>query len=419
MKDVFFSSPEYKSYHFQRSINQIRAFLLIFILMITLSTFYDFATESEFFASINMIRFVMIVPYFVIVYILTYFEFSEKYYQPMILVGYVIVGLGISLILMMEPNAFHFYAIMGTCIVFFVLLIRMLFIYALTGTIVVLTVYHLFAINILYSVNETAHMISFFYLMMSTLILTAHYANEKRVYDDYKVENKLEMSASSLESELSKALTEVSTTQRLTVESLSSLAESKDKTTSDHLERVGYLCRSIAEQLPVSYFYNEKYTKDEYVKNIELASLLHDIGKIGVTSTILNKPGPLSNDERKKMEKHTIVGFNTLRRIHRRFPKNTLIDMGIEIARSHHENWDGSGYPDKLSKYDIPLSARIVSIVDVFDALISQRPYKEAFTYEDTVQMMKDLKSRKFDPKLLDYFLTVISKRSTKGKLNI
>jgi putative two-component system response regulator len=133
------------------------------------------------------------------------------------------------------------------------------------------------------------------------------------------------------------------------------------------------------------------------------ASPLHDVGKIGIPDGILLKAGPLSPDEREIMQTHTTIGANILSG-----SDNELLTMAREIALSHHEKWDGSGYPQGLSGEDIPLAARMVAITDVFDALTSQRPYKEAWPVPQALQFMSDGAGHHFDPSLMRAFVDLV-----------
>jgi len=135
-----------------------------------------------------------------------------------------------------------------------------------------------------------------------------------------------------------------------------------------------------------------------------LASSLHDIGKVGIPDSILNKPGKLTEDEFSIMKTHVEIGTNTLSKLQEEYPNNSFVQLGIEITQCHHEKWDGNGYPKGLSGNDIPLSARIMAIVDVYDALISQRSYKLAYTHEDAIVMINEQIGKHFDPDLVNYF---------------
>lgn len=187
---------------------------------------------------------------------------------------------------------------------------------------------------------------------------------------------------------------------------LAKLAESRDENTGDHLQRMKIYSRVIAQLL----YENDKF-KDivdiEYIENIEKFSPLHDIGKVGIRDKVLLKPGKLSLEEFDEMKQHTIYGGEVLRAADEHLRKNgkSVFALGIEIAEGHHEKWDGSGYPFGKRGEDIPLSARIVAIADVFDALTSRRPYKEPFALDDAFKLILDGKDKHFDPSIVDIFI--------------
>lgn len=169
---------------------------------------------------------------------------------------------------------------------------------------------------------------------------------------------------------------------------LSTAAEAKDDDTGEHVFRVLDMCFELALAIGLSQTQAEKISR---------FSPMHDIGKIHIPDQILQKPGPLSPKEWELMKQHTVFGEKIL-------GVKPFYKMAREIARSHHENWDGSGYPDGLKGEDIPLPARIVSIVDVFDALTNKRPYKDAWSFEKTISVMESL-TGKFDPEILPVFI--------------
>lgn len=143
----------------------------------------------------------------------------------------------------------------------------------------------------------------------------------------------------------------------------------------------------------------------DFVEAVESAAPLHDIGKVAVPDHVLNKPGPLTADERGLMQAHTVAGADTLAEVSARYPFATgFFSTAVEIARSHHEKWDGTGYPDRLAGEAIPLSARLVAVADVYDALRSRRVYKPAFTHAEAVEQMLDRSPGHFDPALLGVF---------------
>lgn len=175
---------------------------------------------------------------------------------------------------------------------------------------------------------------------------------------------------------------------------LAAAAEEKDKETGDHLIRIQQVSYAICRELKLS---------DALSETISLFSVIHDVGKIHIPDKILNKPGPLDDEEWIIMRGHTIAGEKIL-------GKKKYYAIAREIARWHHENWDGSGYPDGLPGKQIPVSARIVAVADVYDALTSKRPYKDAWDIERTREEMEKLSGKKFDPDILTAFFRVIEK---------
>ncbi len=142
-----------------------------------------------------------------------------------------------------------------------------------------------------------------------------------------------------------------------------------------------------------------------YNNNISKASALHDIGKVAIPDKILLKPGKLTKKEFEIMKTHTIAGADTLLSVKEQFPDNKFVETGISIVKFHHEKWDGNGYPCGLKGEDIPLSARIVALVDVYDSLRSKRIYKEDFSHEESIKIIKEGRGIHFDPDISDVFM--------------
>ena len=186
---------------------------------------------------------------------------------------------------------------------------------------------------------------------------------------------------------------------------LAKLAEARDEDTGEHLERMKVYSSKIAEFLYGDGLFQDKIDL-EYINQIERFSPLHDIGKVGVPDGILLKPGKLTPEEFEEMKKHTTYGAEVLRTAEKTISrhKRCLFGIGIEIAEGHQEWWDGSGYPFGRKEEEIPLSARIVAVADVLDALTSERPYKKAFPFEQSFQMMMEERGTHFDPVILDCF---------------
>lgn len=178
---------------------------------------------------------------------------------------------------------------------------------------------------------------------------------------------------------------------------LAEAAEFRDDATGKHTFRVGTISALIAEELGFS---------DDFISLIDKAARLHDLGKIGIPDAILLKPGKLDEEEFAVMRQHCVIGAKVLCGGH-----SELLEMAERIAQSHHEHWNGHGYPDQLQGKEIPIEARIVSVVDVFDALTHARPYKDAWSTQDAVDYITSHKDKQFDTEVVDAFLSVLEKR--------
>lgn len=196
-------------------------------------------------------------------------------------------------------------------------------------------------------------------------------------------------------SELRRALTELEIAQAETVRRLSMAVEFRDEDTGAHIERIGRFSTLLSEQVGL---------ESERCELMSYAAPLHDVGKVAIPDAILLKPGALTAEERAIVETHAEEGYRLLRG-----SSSSILDMAATIALSHHEKWDGSGYPRGLAGEEIPIEGRIVAIADVFDALTTDRVYRSAFTLERAVEMMREQRGLHFDPVLLDIFLEVLS----------
>jgi putative two-component system response regulator len=192
--------------------------------------------------------------------------------------------------------------------------------------------------------------------------------------------------------------------RELTIFTLAKLAESRDEDTGSHLDRIREYCRVIAEHLSRQDEFRDQ-VDGEYVQLICLTSPLHDIGKVGIPDSILLKKGPLSREEFEVMKRHTLIGSKTLDAAVEAHPEAHFLDMARDIARHHHERFDGSGYPDGLAGGAIPLSCRIVALADVYDALTTKRVYKPAFSHEKSRQLILDGSGAQFDPAIVRAFV--------------
>jgi putative two-component system response regulator len=196
---------------------------------------------------------------------------------------------------------------------------------------------------------------------------------------------------------------QIADSQMETIFAVAKLAEARDDETAMHLERVQAYCRLLATGLSAHPRYRST-VGSAWIGNIYHASPLHDIGKVAIPDQILLKPGKLTTEEFEIMKTHTVVGAQTLRTVHERYPDNAFIAMGIDVARSHHEWWDGAGYPDGHAGEDIPLSARIVAVADCYDAIRSRRRYKPAVPHEETCAIILGESGKHFDPGVMAVF---------------
>jgi putative two-component system response regulator len=195
----------------------------------------------------------------------------------------------------------------------------------------------------------------------------------------------------------------IADSQMGTIFAVAKLAEARDDETALHLERVQIYCQLLATGLSEHPAYRSTLGS-AWIGNIYHASPLHDIGKVAIPDSILLKPGKLTGEEFEIMKTHTVLGSQTLRTVLDRYPDNAFVAMGIEVARSHHEWWNGAGYPDGHAGEEIPLSARIVAVADCYDAIRSKRRYKPAIPHAETCAIILGESGKHFDPGVIAVF---------------
>ena len=195
------------------------------------------------------------------------------------------------------------------------------------------------------------------------------------------------------------------------VEGLAKLAESRDPETGDHLVRMSLYSYILAEEIVNSDAHQEKLSSS-YPRHVYHFAPMHDIGKVGIEDKILLKPGKLTIEERTDMQRHPAIGADVLRRCEKQVNQAgySMFKIGIEIAEGHHEKYDGTGYPYQRKGNEIPLSARIVALADVFDALTSRRPYKEAWPVEKALKLINEESGKHFDPDVVTAFIRALPK---------
>ena len=221
-----------------------------------------------------------------------------------------------------------------------------------------------------------------------------------------KVQKELESTNMHLEELVQEKIKEIADSQLATLVALSKLAEFRDETTGHHLERTSEFCKMLAVHLSAKSPYIHNITPD-FIRNIYYSAPLHDIGKVGIPDNILLKQGKLLPEEFEVMKKHVLLGSLALQKVLDEYPRNSFVNMGVQLTRYHHEKWNGKGYPDGLSGEAIPLPARIMALADVYDALRSRRPYKEGITHEESVRIIREDSGQSFDPVIVDAFLAL------------
>ena len=172
---------------------------------------------------------------------------------------------------------------------------------------------------------------------------------------------------------------------------LADAVDVRDRATGLHAQRVRRYALGLAEAVDPSLLADP---------SLEYGFLLHDVGKIAISDQILLKPGPLSEEERDLLREHPVIGAQILRNV------AMLHGSGLDVVRSHHERWDGAGYPDGLAGEQIPLAARVFAVIDTLDAMTSDRPYRQALTWDDAVDEILAQSGRQFDPSIVELFVT-------------
>jgi response regulator RpfG family c-di-GMP phosphodiesterase len=203
---------------------------------------------------------------------------------------------------------------------------------------------------------------------------------------------------------VSQRTTQITETRDVAMFVIATLAESRDPETGEHLERIRSYCHILAEELRNNSPYAE-WLDDKFIEDLYRSSPLHDIGKVGIPDSILLKPGSLNDDEFEIMKQHSMIGAEALGRNIRTATNADFLEMAADIAKYHHERFNGTGYPEGLKGKEIPLAARIVALADVYDALTNSRVYKPAFRPEIAYMMICQERGKHFDPVIVDAFI--------------
>lgn len=222
----------------------------------------------------------------------------------------------------------------------------------------------------------------------------------KRMHDFLRDQNKF------LDAEVQKRTAEVGAIQDVTIHAMASLAETRDNETGNHIRRTQHYMRVLAEKLRHHPRFAHFLDDDKTIEMLFKSAPLHDIGKIGIPDRILLKPGKFEPEEFEIMKTHTTLGRDAIEHAEKQLGvEMPFLTLAKEIAYGHQEKWDGTGYPQGLSGDDIPISARLMAVADVYDALISRRVYKEGMPHEKAVSIITQGKGQHFDPDMVDAFL--------------
>lgn len=222
----------------------------------------------------------------------------------------------------------------------------------------------------------------------------------------YSMQRDLEQNNRQLSIMVARQMEKLRLEQKNIMTALARLVENKENVAGDHYKNIMYNSRILAQGMQLSPKFEDVVT-DDFIDTLESSAGLHDIGKIMIPDYILLKNAPLDREERKVMCTHAEIGAKMLIDIYQGVGKNDFIEMAIDIAWYHHECWDGTGYPKGLKGNDIPLAARIVKVVDVFDAMINERRYKKPIPLDETLDYIQNNAGTAFDPDIISVFMKI------------
>lgn len=403
-----------QSYVMDQNISFMRKTILVCILAYSSFGILDYILYPEHLIIFFQIRFGVVVPYLIFLYGMSYTKVFSRLRQYLLILLYSLAGNGIVIMIYIIGGD-NFYT-NGLFLVFGIgfYLIRLRF---RNSIIAFLSVVVFFIVLELTTDSMTLKEIlvnTVFYVSYGAIGIFGSFFNDNYIKAQFKYEIDSNEEKHALEEKINQQLiklnlqlAEINTAHEETIYSLAKLAESRDELTSGHLSRVGELSYILAKEINSELYNKNNSDKITVLESIKLSSILHDIGKISISDKILNKPGKLTKEEFEIIKTHTSIGAETLKSIGNESIKNDFVVMGIEIAKYHHEKWDGSGYPTGLSGKDIPFSARIIAIIDVYDSLISKRPYKEKFSKEKSISIIEVGRGNHFDPEIADIFIRI------------
>jgi response regulator RpfG family c-di-GMP phosphodiesterase len=388
---------------FADAVIQIRVVTIVFIALFLTEGVLDFKTLD--YSSIPFaVRYYIIIPLMLIILGLSFTKYFVRIGQPLMLAAFILLGISVAVLMILDSGDSILLGMLILIETAGFLFIRIKFSYAVVGGLSILLFFAIGTVQ--FGEESLAELLPVLILLLGTIMVGMYGNHYIKRCEEKNIQNRKQNIAEKkhLERMMSEKVKDLSDSQTVTIFALAKLSESRDKDTGDHIERIGKYCLLLASKIEVGEYEKRSINKEDFMGRIELASALHDIGKVGVNDSILIKPGKLNAEEFEIMTCHTLIGSNTLDEVRKKYPNNAFINMGVEITRCHHEKFDGTGYPNGLKGEQIPLSARIVAITDVYDALISVRPYKQAYTHDRAMDIIVNLSGEQFDPMLIKIF---------------
>ncbi len=395
----------YRESIYDQNVKQIRVVFLLFSFVYSLFGLLDNRLGVANLSAFLIIRFAIVLPVFLIILGITFTKYFFRWQQWLLFTAFLIGGIGIDGMLILEPFNLTYYA--GLFMIFFsgFFIIRLDFYLATISGFIIFLFFFIgtWLVNGWLGVNfisaSTFYLISLFIGMMGSYFVDYHTRR------NFLLNLQVEDDKNELEKRVQHQVVEITQAQRATILALSKLAESRDTETGEHVSRVGAYCQVVTEGLGPTADEQMGMSRHRFIDIISSASFLHDIGKVGIGDEILNKSTALTEEEFDQIKTHTLIGYQTLQVVQQQNPDNQFIKMGREIVRSHHEWWNGKGYPDGLAGKDIPLAARVMAVVDVYDAIRSHRPYKTSVSHEVAVKEIVQASGSHFDPLVVLAFL--------------
>lgn len=411
MKNYEYSDTEitqYQEYAFEKDLLYIRPVLIISAILYGAFGALDYIFYPEYIKLFLSIRFLVVIPVILLGFLYTFHPTYKKYYQFVLVALMTVAGIGIVIMVYSITGDNYYYSGVSLIISIAFLLLRVKKIFAFVGSLTIILVFLL--IGYIYSDVLKAEILAnaLFYCAFLFVGMVGSTFIERFRKNQYYHENLIENEKVVLEKKVFQHYESIKNYHYSMIYALATMAEARDKLTGNHIKRVGRLSYLLSKNLPEDIYEKEHIDKEAFLKTIEYASVLHDIGKIAISDLILNKPGKLTEEEFEIIKTHTTIGHKMLESMKDEYQDNPFINLGSQISKSHHERWDGLGYPDGLSRRDIPLSARIVAIIDVYDALISQRSYKEAYTKSRSIAIIEKGVGSQFDPVIAKTFISLV-----------